>query len=188
MKKPRRRCKGLLLRVVLPADRRGGKRSFELRKAQGGARILTGLLCSASIPFPLNAGNFSSQSPLKLEFGCELFSRELRKEGRQEADAIFLLPPAGALEPFCGCLEAAEAAARGSLDCSFGHVFLNFRPAVAASRVVVLPMGHFFKVLGPAWSLLLHPHPQHFKSAYFPALNAFCLKALNPDTSVRAAV
>lgn len=120
---------------------------------------------------------------MKLEFGCELFSRELWKEGRQEADAIFLLPPAGALEPFCACLEAAEAAARGSLDCSFGHVFLNFRPAVAASRVVVLPMGHFFKVLGPAWSLLLHPHPEHFKSAYFPALNAFCLKALNPDIS-----
>lgn len=139
-----------LLRVALTADPRGGKRSFELRKAQGGARTLTGLLCSASILFPLNAGNFSSQAPLKLEFGCELFSRELRKEGRREADAIFLLPPAGALKPFCGCLEAAEAAARGSPDCSFRHVFLNFRPAVAASRAVVLPVGRFFNILGPA--------------------------------------
>lgn len=42
--------------------------------------------------------------------------------------------------------------------------------------------GSFLQCFRPRLEPAPPPTPQHFKSTYFPVLNAFCLKALNPDT------
>lgn len=80
---------------------------------------------------------------------------------REEVDAPFLCPWAGRGElrfppgAVLGCLGTAEAGALRPLRCGLSCAFLSSTPAVAAPGAAALPVGYFFRVLGPACSSTL---------------------------------